>query len=383
MAKAKILVVEDERIVAKDIVKSLQRLGYLVVASVASGEEAIKKVHENSPDLVLMDIMLRGQIDGIEAAEIIKNSFDIPIIYLTAYADEKTLHRAKVTEPFGYIIKPFDERDLQTNIEIALRRYLAESATRIALEKEKQLSEMKSRFWFMVAHEFRNPLTTILGSAQLLEHHSHELSEVKRREYFYLIQTSVDTMDRLLSEVLAFGRVDQGKLEFNPVPLNLIIFCKTLIEELQFSICSEKHKIIFQHQGQCNDICLDEKLLRHIFSNLLSNAIKYSPNGGDIYFEVACQENEVIFQVKDSGIGIPESDQQLLFESFHRSANVGDIPGYGLGLTMVKKCLDLQKGKISVNSEVGVGSTFTVILPLHQCPPADNQNTQSSTADYQ
>lgn len=366
MAKEKILVVEDERIVAKDIVNSLQRLGYKVVASVASGEEALQKVVEAQPDLVLMDIMLKGKMDGIETTEEIHKNFDIPVIYLTAYADEKTLGRAKITEPFGYIIKPFDERDLHTTIEIALRRHLAEAATRVALEKEKQLSELKSRFWFMVAHEFRNPLTAILSSAELLESYSHELTELKRREYFYLIQTSVRSLNNLLNEVLEFGKAEEGKLECNPEPLNLISFCQDLVEHMQFSSGS-KHRIIFTNQGDCNDACLDEKLLRHIFINLIGNAIKYSPQGSNIYFELLCENGEAVFQVKDNGIGIPPGDRELLFNSFHRATNVSGIPGHGLGLTIVKKCLDLQNGEIAVKSEVGVGTTFTVMLPLNIC----------------
>ena len=366
MAKEKILVVEDERIVAKDIVKSLQRLGYKVVASVASGEEAVQKVAESNPDLVLMDIMLKGKMDGIETTEEIHKNFDIPVIYLTAYADEKTLERAKITEPFGYIIKPFDERDLHTTIEIALRRHLAEAATRVALEKEKELSELKSRFWFMVAHEFRNPLTAILSSAELLESYSHELTELKRREYFYLIQTSVHSLNNLLNEVLEFGKAEGGKIECKPEPLYLVCFCRDLVEHMQFSSGS-KHRIIFTTQGDCDDACLDEKLLRHIFSNLLVNAIKYSPEGSNIYFELLCENGEAVFHVKDNGIGIPPADQELLFESFHRATNVSDIPGHGLGLTIVKKCLDLQGGEIAVNSEVGVGTTFTVTLPLNLC----------------
>lgn len=366
MANEKILVVEDERIVAKDIVKSLQRLGYKVVASVASGEEALQKVAETQPDLVLMDIMLKGKMDGIETTEEIHKIFDIPVIYLTAYADEKTLERAKITEPFGYIIKPFDERDLHTTIEIAIRRHLAEAATRVALEKEKQLSELKSRFWFMVAHEFRNPLTAILSSAELLESYSHELTELKRREYFYLIQTSVHALNNLLNEVLEFGKAEEGKLECHPEPLDLVDFCRDLVEHMQFSSGS-KHRIIFNNLGDCTDACLDEKLLRHIFSNLLVNAIKYSPEGSNIYLELLCENGEAVFQVKDNGIGIPPADRELLFQSFQRATNVGSIPGHGLGLTIVKKCLELQGGEIALNSEVGVGTTFTVTLPLNIC----------------
>lgn len=369
MASAKILVVEDEKIVAKDIINTLKRLGYFVTAAVSSGEEAIIKAGEAQPDLILMDIRLKGKMDGIEAAEEIRANYNIPVIYLTANADENTLQRAGLTEPFGYIVKPFEERDLHTTIEIALRRHLAEAAVRVALEKEKELSEMKSRFWFMVAHEFRNPLTAILSASQLLESYSHELSELKKREYFYLIETSVQSMNELLNEVLAFGRAERGKLEFKPEEMNLVMFCHNLVEELQFSN-TLKHHIILDVQSECKEACLDEKLLRHILGNLIGNAIKYSPQGGNVYLDLLCENEQAIFKVKDNGIGIPADDQQVMFESFHRAANVGDIPGYGLGLTMVKKCLELHGGQISFDSTLGVGTTFTVRLPLNSCIPS-------------
>lgn len=123
MAKAQVLVVEDESIIAEDIRISLQNLGYSVPSVVSSGEMAIKKVKENNPDLVLMDIILQGEMDGIEAAKQIRSNYDVPVLYLTAYSDERILERAKITEPFGYIIKPFKERELQINIEIALYKH--------------------------------------------------------------------------------------------------------------------------------------------------------------------------------------------------------------------------------------------------------------------
>jgi signal transduction histidine kinase len=111
---------------------------------------------------------------------------------------------------------------------------------------------------------------------------------------------------------------------------------------------------------------MDEKLLRHILSNLLSNAIKYSPAGGTIHFALACQDREGIFQIRDEGIGIPPEDLKQLFESFHRATNVGNIAGTGLGLAIVKKSVDLQGGKIKVNSQIALGTTFTVTLPLNK-----------------
>jgi len=375
MAAEKILVVEDERVVARDIEKRLKKLGYVVTLTVASGEEAIKKTAETRPDLVLMDIQLKGKMDGIEAAERIRTDFDIPVIYLTAFADEETLQRAKATEPFGYILKPFDERDLHTAIEIAFRRRLAEAAVRVALEKEKELSELKSRFWSMVAHEFRSPMTSILSTAQLLEHHSHELPEERRREYLYMIQQSIRSMDQLLNDVLTIGQVEGGSLRFNPAPLDLGPFCQDLVEEIQFS-AGLTHQIIFNYEGGCHTASLDKRLLRHILINLLTNAIKYSPRGS-VDFSLSCLDEEVVFQIKDRGIGIPSEDQRHLFEPFQRAGNVGNIPGTGLGLTMVKKCLDLHYGQIEIESEVGVGTTVTIKLFL-----ASQVNSERGSGTY-
>ncbi len=137
MAENRILVVEDESIIAADIKGCLQNLGYAVTSIARSGEEAIKKAEENNPDLVLMDIMLRGEMDGIETACQIRSRFNIPVVYLTAYSDEKLLERAKITEPFGYIIKPFNERELHTNIEIALYKHKMEQKLK---ESEQWLS---------------------------------------------------------------------------------------------------------------------------------------------------------------------------------------------------------------------------------------------------
>ncbi|MBD1909217.1 MULTISPECIES: ATP-binding protein [unclassified Leptolyngbya] len=377
MASEKILIVEDERVVARDIEKRLKKLGYVVSESVASGEEAIAKVAELRPDLVLMDIRLKGHMDGIEAAEQIRTDFDTPVIYLTAYADDATLQRAKVTEPFGYIVKPFDERDLQVAIEVALRRRLSETAIRVALEKEKELSELKSRFWSMAAHEIRSPMTSILGCAQLLEHEYHNLTEERRREFLYMIQESLRTMDQLLNDLLAIGRAEGGNLKFEPAPLDLEQFCLSLVEEIQFSV-NPHHRIRFNCHGDCENTYLDQKLLRHILTNLILNAVKYSPQGGTVYFDLSCAPEEVTLQVRDTGIGIPLDAQQRLFEPFQRANNVGDIPGTGLGLTIVKRCLDLHSGQIAVESEVGIGTTIIIKLPHHQYADSQQESTVSS-----
>jgi signal transduction histidine kinase len=256
------------------------------------------------------------------------------------------------------------ENEVMAIIRDITDRKRAEEDIRKALDKQQELSELKSRFVTMSSHEFRTPLTTILSSAELIEKYSKKLTEEKKVQHLHRIQSSVKHMTQLLNNVLLIGKAEAGKLEFRPAPIDLAQFCRGLVEELQLS-SGNNHTIAFCSQGECTNACLDEKLLRYILSNLLSNAIKYSPAGGTVNFDLICQQGEAIFRVQDRGIGIPQADQAKLFDSFHRASNVGTISGTGLGLAIVKKSVDLHQGTITVHSEIGVGTTFTVTLPLN------------------
>ncbi|HIK28734.1 MAG: ATP-binding protein [Oscillatoriaceae bacterium SKW80] len=365
MSKAKILIVEDETIIALDIKRTLINLGYAVPAVMTSAEKMLDKIGEIQPDIVLMDIMLKGSMDGVEAAERLRKLYQIPVVYLTAHTDSKTLQRAKETEPYGYIVKPFEEQDIYTTVEIALARSQAEAKIRKALEKEKELRELKNHFISIVSHEFRTPMSTILFSAGLLENYGNKLSEEKKVTHLQRIQTAVKQMTNLLDSVLTIGKAEANKLEFHPTAINLENFCSSLVEEMQL-IAGEKYDISFSSQGDCTNALMDEYLLRHIFCNLLSNAVKYSPNGGKVKFQLTCEPSQqvAVFRIQDEGIGIPPEDRKHLFEIFHRASNVGNISGTGLGLAIVKHSVELHKGKITFDSEVGKGTTFTVTLPL-------------------
>lgn len=248
-------------------------------------------------------------------------------------------------------------------VEDITTRKQAEAEIWKALEKERELNQLKSNFVSMVSHEFRTPMTTIRTASELLQCYSQQLSDEKKTKYFGQIQSSIQHMLHLLDEVLILGRTEAGGLQFNPAPLDLATFCHELVEVSHLSANSE-HTISLTCQGSCQAAVMDEILLRHIFTNLLSNAVKYSPQGGTIQFSLNCQDDLVTFQVQDAGIGIPEKDQQRLFETFHRASNVGRIQGTGLGLAIVKSCVELHRGKIQVQSRMGVGTTFTVLLPL-------------------
>lgn len=242
-----------------------------------------------------------------------------------------------------------------------------------ALEQERELNELKTRFVAMVSHEYRTPLTTILSSAELLERYFDQYTEEKRLQHYRRIQTAVDVLTHLVSDVLTISKIDVGKQEFNPSPLDLEKFCRELLEDLQLTIGSQ-HALVFTSQDNSNaeaqsamigTVYMDEKLLRYTISNLLSNAMKYSRQSSTVRFHLACDRANAILRIQDEGIGIPLKDQQHLFESFYRGSNIGNISGTGLGLAIVKRAVDLHGGQIALDSQERVGTTFTVTLPLN------------------
>jgi PAS domain S-box-containing protein len=266
-----------------------------------------------------------------------------------------------------FSVVPVADKTGQCTHWISVQRDITErkrlDEVRLALEQEKELSALKTRFFSMASHEFRTPLSTVLAAAQLLENSPPDNSE-KRLRNLRRIQDSVKNMIQLLDDILTINRAETGKLEFNPKPLALENFCRQFVEEMQMS-AGNQHTLIFVSQGKCTHPYLDEKLLRSILGNFLSNAIKYSPRGSQIHcflkFELDC----VRLQIRDHGIGIPPDDQKQLFEPFYRGKNVRHISGTGLGLVVVKKCVDLHGGNIEIASYLGQGTTVTIILPIN------------------
>ncbi|NES20713.1 MAG: PAS domain S-box protein [Symploca sp. SIO3E6] len=244
--------------------------------------------------------------------------------------------------------------------DITERKRLDE--VRLALEREKELSALKTRFFSMISHEFRTPLSTVLAAAQLLETspRAWESSE-KRERNLHRIQDSVKNMVQLLDDILTINRAETGKLEFNPELLDLEEFARNFVEEMQLS-AGVQHKLTFVCRGANTVVYADTKLLRSIFANIISNAIKYSPTGGQIQCSLTFEAQSVQIQIRDRGLGIPVEAQKQLFEPFSRGKNVRHIEGTGLGLVVVQKCVDLHGGSIKITSEAGKGTTVTVRL---------------------
>ncbi len=496
MVKANVLVVEDEVIVARTIVNQLKKLGYTVVAQASSASQALAKAIETKPDLVLIDIWLKGKMDGIHAAEQIRQELSIPVVYLTACADNDTLQRAKITQPCGYVLRPFSEKDLRVAIEIALYQHrmeysLQESQEKLAtilqsmndgviatdnqgiitfinpaaealtnwhkyeavgkpvklifqiieevvgtpienpvlqvlrgkefypgdyhalnakngnkipigytasplkqksgeirgvvivfwdiserrqtkaleraLAKERELSSFRSQFISTVSHEFRTPLSTILTAVELLVCYDKQATKKQKQSYLHRIKKAAQRMTKLMDDVLVMGQATSGRLEVVPAYLNLEQFCCDLVTEILL-IEAQPNRINFKIQGDCREVWMDERLLSYILTNLLSNALKYSPVESKIEFELKgnAEAQVAIFSIRDEGIGINTEEQSQIFESFYRGKNVGSIAGTGLGLAIVKRCVDQLQGEIMITSTVGVGSKFTVKLPINK-----------------
>ncbi len=356
-----ILIVEDELIAAESLALDLKKLGYHICAVVNSGEKAISQVEKSTPDLILMDIMLKGEMDGITAAEKIYHQWKIPIIYLSAYADTNTLQRAQSTPVYGYLVKPYKIADISTTISMALAKYEEDKHKDEALSQEKKINQIKSRALATASHDLRTPLTNILGYTELIRDYGDRIPPEKKERYFNFIKSAVGKMKDSLEDLLLISRAEEGKVTLYPEKFNLVEYLEILIEE--YKNLSDTHQIRLCSNQNQYEVCLDQKILNHILHNLLSNAIKYSPRGGEVSLKLNMNEGEIILEVEDNGIGIPEDYQDKLFQLFERGDNVGDIKGNGLGLSIVKKAVDLCNGTIFVESEENRGSKFTVILP--------------------
>jgi PAS domain S-box-containing protein len=241
-------------------------------------------------------------------------------------------------------------------------RKKSEAEIRGALEQQKALNELRSRFVSMTSHEFRTPLAAILSAEEVLRHYGDRLPESERLETLDSIAEGVQRMSKMMDRVLLLGKADAQMLEFEPAPVNVAALCRRLVEEVWAQHPDTSCEIAVRTRPGVGSCRSDEKLLRHIFGNLLSNAIKYSPQGGQVRFDVRREGDELVFEVADQGIGIPADEVAHLFESFHRATNVGSIQGTGLGLAIVKNAVEVHGGRIDVASELGTGTVFTVRL---------------------
>ena len=239
----------------------------------------------------------------------------------------------------------------------------ANELLKITVEKEHELNEMKSGFISTTSHEFRTPLTSILSSTELLQRFGSKWSDEKKDEHFNRIITSIDYLTHLLDDILTLNRADTGKISFNPEKLNLQQFANECLLDAE-SLITDKHELKFNYKSKQKEFQLDPKLMRFVFNNLLSNAIKYSPQGGDVTLQISSDKEYLCIEVSDEGMGIPPEDLPKIFDAFYRTKAADDIAGTGLGLAILKRSVELHNGEITVDSELGKGTTFAVKIPI-------------------
>lgn len=480
MSKPQIMIVEDEGVVALSLQTHLKSFGYEVPVMVATGEEAIRYVHIIQPDLILMDIRLDGTIDGVEAATRIRSYVDIPIIYLTANSDEDTLQRAKITEPYGYLLKPFEERELRTTIETALYKHqmerklresqqwlatmlhsigegiiatdatgcikmmnpVAEALTgwsqaealgqdlfrvfnivyeqvevpaddlvmevrpdpapttllqtylisrngqnkpidrnvapiraregniigtvvvfkditpRQQAEKlQKELIKDLDAFAHTVSHNLRTPLTSIIGYVSLMQEQLRGGSE-ELQNYVNTLLRSAQKMNSIIEALLLLASVRKEQIDLKPLNMARIVAevqhrLASLIKEYEAEIISPNSWPVALGYAPW---------VEEIWANYISNAIKYGGKSPRIQLGATTRSDGIVrFWVRDNGPGLTQEEQNRLFTEFIRLNQI-KIQGYGLGLSIVQRIISRLGGEVSVESEVGHGSTFAFTL---------------------
>lgn len=230
-----------------------------------------------------------------------------------------------------------------------------------ALDKERELNELKSRFVSMASHEFRTPLTTMMSSLSLANKYSEQNDKEGQLKHMNKIKNSINALTDILNDFLSVSKLEEGKIEYAAEQLELKPFLSEIISEMQMLVTSNQ-QIKLDYKG--NEIAfLDKKLLKNILFNLISNAIKFSPNTGLIEVSAQISDSLITLSVRDHGIGISEEDQKHVFERFFRANNATHIQGTGLGLNIVAKYVELMKGTIEFKSKENQGTTFTIYIP--------------------
>ena len=372
--KAKILIVEDESIVAFDLKRMLLNLNYDVLDIVTSGEKAIKKAVEEKPDLIIMDVMLNGPITGVEAAARIRGVMNVPIIYLTAYADTETLRSAKVTEPYGYILKPFEEKVLLSTIEMAIYKnkmeeklIASEKKYRLLAKELEDLNEKKDQFYSIISFNLRDPLDSVIGFSEILKNEYKELSPEDIQLYISSLYLSSRQIYSLLNNLIQFSRIQIKDIDFNPSNLNLRKIVEENAEVLK-NMADKKSVKIINYVNKEISVYADVNMLTSIFYNLLVNAIKYSYKNGYVEVSAVKDMNYIKISIEDKGAGMDKESLDKLFILNVKKVTPGtnNEMGTGLGLLLTKEFVEKNDGMIEVISEINKGTCVNFTLPVSQ-----------------
>jgi signal transduction histidine kinase len=381
-----VLILEDMVADAELLVYELGQAGFDPLWIRASTEQEYIAYLHNGLDLILADYTL-PQFDALNALRILKaRDLDIPFIVVTGTVSEEVIAEVMREGAADYLLKDrlarlgqsishaLEQKRLRADkrkAQEALRHYNAELEATIqartaelerALAKERELNELKARFVSMISHEFRTPLAIIQGASDLLLRYEHQIPSESKHSRLEEIQQQVGRLVHLLDEILTISRAQSVGLELQLQTIDLESLIETLIQET--ATVTATHLMDISVRGEARQVLVDSHLMKRAIGNLLSNAAKYSPVQTHIGLSLIYEPEQVLIQVKDEGIGIPEEDQDHLFDLFHRGRNATHIPGTGLGLAIVKQVIEAHGGVVRLESETDRGSTFTLVLPF-------------------
>lgn len=372
-AKATILIVEDETIVALDMRQRLEKLGYQVCGIASTAAIAIDKYRQCRPDLVLMDIKLKGDQDGIEAATVIQQEGGPPVIFVTAFTDAATIERVHAASPFGYIVKPFHEREVSIAIELALSKYAHQKALEKAKQAAEESNQAKSSFLSNISHELKTPLNSIIGFVDL----AFQLAENDDiKEYLLFAGRGARRLEASINAILDYTKLEHNAL----VPISSEFYLEDLLSRVWEPYAPDAYA-----KGLAISLFIDPRLpeslhgdankLGTILKNLVENAVKFTTNG---YVRLAA-EYEIVkdrpylhISISDSGTGITKEKLQNLFDPFSQgdASYTRLFEGLGLGLCLVKKLTDLMGIELRVQAERLEGTCVELLLPLPEMADA-------------
>ena len=360
----RILLILEKTANLRFLKKLLQEKGYEVLGY--EDEESLKL----DVDLCIVDSFAIRKIQNkVQQLRKELEPVFLPFVLLTSEERVTLLSDDLQNTVDEVVLTPIKKKELLVRIKTLLRSRCLSLELRAKNEKLQELTIIKNRFFSIAAHDLRNPLNVIYGSTQLLETYSEALSKEKKQELIGRVKQAIKNMNILIEDTLIMTKAEEGKLELNLSLINLEDFCQNLAREFELIYRERQIDVTANYSiPESNEDAkltpMDPKIIRHILGNLLSNALKYSTQKDPVKLEFNCQSDEVTFIVEDKGIGIPQSNLNNLFKPFSRASNVGAISGSGLGLSIVKQCVDLFGGTIEVTSEVGVGTTFIINLPI-------------------
>lgn len=398
-----ILIVEDDIVAATLLKKTLIDLGHSVVGVAVEGRRAIEMARETKPQLMMVDYQLEDDLNGADVTREVLEEQDVAVIYVTSKSDKETLDSIAETNPNGYILKPFNRKEIgmvintvlekfnqqkilnslneelgikvemtkdelknslaKLQIEVELRRE-AEIRLREALKREKEFSDIKSRLAASISHEFKTPLTSILSSTQILQMRNEGTEkEQANTKHLMRIEESTLHLKKILSNILFIensGLEDAGNSE---TIIEVQDFVQSVISEVSNEY-RESSSVTLNITNAPETISTYSELLKQILINLTSNALKYSPTNSPVAVNITGKKDELIFEFIDQGIGIPQEDQKHLFQYFFRAKNTDTITGNGLGLAITKNFATILNADLTFVSAQNKGTTFTLCLPL-------------------